>query len=62
MRTTAAERSTPVKKAIGWVLLVLLIFYIGKNPAPAADIAKGIASGLAQAFGNIGVFFANLMS
>ena len=51
-----------MKKVIGWVLLVLLIFYIGKHPAPAADIAKGIASGFAKAFANIGVFFANLMS
>ncbi len=51
-----------MKKIIGWVVLILLIFYIGTNPGPAADIAQGIGSGIAQVFRNIGVFFANLAS
>ena len=51
-----------MKKIIGWVLLVLLIFYIGTNPRPAADITKGIASGFADAFRNVGVFFSDLVS
>jgi hypothetical protein len=62
MRTEAAERSAPMKKIIGWILLILLIFYIGTNPGPAADIARGIGSGVAEAFRNIGVFFSNLVS
>jgi hypothetical protein len=51
-----------MKKVIGWILLILLIFYIGTNPGPAADIARNIGSGVAQAFHNIGVFFSNLVS
>ena len=51
-----------MKKVLGWVVLVLLIFYVGTNPGPAADIAQGIGSGIADVFRNIGVFFSNLAS
>jgi hypothetical protein len=56
------RREHPMKKIVGWILLILLIFYIGTNPGPAADIAQSIGSGLAQAFRNIGVFFSNLVT
>jgi hypothetical protein len=49
-----------VKKVIGWIVLILVIFYIGTNPGPAADIAQGIGSGIAEVFRNIGIFFSNL--
>jgi hypothetical protein len=49
-----------MKKAIGWILLILLIFYIGTQPGPAADIAQNLGSGIANIFRNIGVFFSNL--
>jgi hypothetical protein len=49
-----------MKKAIGWILLILLIFYIGTQPGPAADIAHNLGSGIANIFRNIGVFFSNL--
>ncbi len=49
-----------MKKIIGWVVLILIIFYIGTNPGPAADIAQGIGSGIAEVFRNIGVFFSSL--
>ena len=49
-----------MKKAIGWIVLALVIFYIGTNPKPAADIAKGIGEGIAEVFRNIGVFFSEL--
>jgi hypothetical protein len=49
-----------VKKIIGWIVLILIIFYIGTQPGPAADIAQGIGSGIAEIFRNIGVFFSNL--
>ena len=49
-----------MKKALGWIVLVLVIFYIGTNPGPAADIAHGIGDGLAQVFRNVGVFLKNL--
>jgi hypothetical protein len=51
-----------MKKVIGWILLILLIFYIGTNPDSAADIARSIGSGIAEAFRNIGVFFSDLVS
>jgi hypothetical protein len=51
-----------MKKVVGWIVLALVIFYIGTNPGPAADIAKGIGDGVAEVFRNIGVFFSNLAS
>jgi hypothetical protein len=51
-----------VKKAIGWIALILLIYYIGTQPGPAADIARSIGSGIANVFRNVGVFFSNLAS
>jgi hypothetical protein len=49
-----------MKKALGWILLILLIFYIGTNPGPAADIARSLGDGIAEVFRNIGVFLRNL--
>jgi hypothetical protein len=49
-----------MKKIIGWVVLILLVFYIGTNPGPAANIAQGIGSGVAGILRNIGVFFSDL--
>jgi hypothetical protein len=49
-----------MKKIVGWIALILVIFYIGTNPGPAADIARSLGSGIADAFRNIGVFFSNL--
>jgi hypothetical protein len=49
-----------MKKAVGWIVLALVVFYIGTNPGPAADIARGIGDGVAEVFRNIGTFFAEL--
>jgi hypothetical protein len=49
-----------MKKALGWILLILLIFYIGTNPGPAADIATSLGDGIANVFRNIGTFFSEL--
>ena len=49
-----------MKKAVGWIVLILVIFYIGTNPGPAADIARGLGDGIAEVFRNIGTFFENL--
>jgi hypothetical protein len=49
-----------MRKIVGWIVLILVIFYIGTNPGPAADIARGIGHGIGQAFDNIGVFLRNL--
>ncbi len=49
-----------MKKAAGWIVLALVIFYIGTNPGPAADLAKGIGDGIAEVFRNIGVFFSEM--
>ena len=50
-----------MKKVIGWVVLILVIFYIGTNPGPAADIARGIGHGFGNVFHNVGVFFSSLV-
>ena len=49
-----------MKKAVGWIVLILVIFYIGTNPGPAADIARGIGDGISEVFTNVGVFFSEL--
>jgi hypothetical protein len=49
-----------MRKAIGWIVLVLLIFYIGTNPGPAADIARGLGDGIETVFTNVGTFFSEL--
>ncbi|WIM98992.1 hypothetical protein ACTOB_002620 [Actinoplanes oblitus] len=49
-----------MKKVLGWVLLFLLIFWIGTSPGPAADVARGIWDGIANIFTNIGTFFVEL--
>ncbi len=51
-----------MKKVLGWAVVILLIFYIGTNPGPAADIAQGIGDGIAEVFRNIGTFFSELAS
>ena len=49
-----------MKKAVGWIMLILVIFYIGTNPGPAADIARRLGDGIAEVFRNIGTFFHDL--
>lgn len=49
-----------MKKVLGWVVLALVIFYIGTNPGPAADIARSVGDGIAEVFRNIGTFFSEL--
>jgi hypothetical protein len=49
-----------MKKALGWIALALLIFYIGTNPGPAADLFESIGDGIAEVFRNIGIFFSEL--
>jgi hypothetical protein len=54
------EGAGQMKKALGWILLILVIFYIGTNPGPAADIARSLGDGISDAFSNIGVFLHDL--
>ena len=49
-----------MKKALGWIALALLIFYIGTNPGPAADIFRSLGDGIAEVFRNIGIFFTEM--
>ncbi|TWG24749.1 hypothetical protein [Actinoplanes teichomyceticus] len=49
-----------MKKVLGWVLLFLLVFWIGTSPGPAADVARSIGDGFAEIFTNIGTFFVDL--
>ena len=50
-----------MKKTVGWIVLALVIFYIGTNPVPAADIAEHLGDTIAEVFTNIGTFFAELL-
>jgi hypothetical protein len=58
--TPGSSKGADMKKAVGWIVLILLIFYIGTNPGPAADIAQGLGDGIAEAFRGIGTFFQDL--
>ncbi len=49
-----------MKKVVGWIVLALVVFYIGTNPGPAADIARGLGDGVAEVFRNVGTFFSEL--
>jgi hypothetical protein len=49
-----------MKKALGWILLILVLFYIGNQPTEAADLARGIGDGLAEVFHNIAIFLRRL--
>jgi len=49
-----------MKKFLGWMVLILVVFYVGTNPGPAAQIARGIGAGFGHAFDNVGVFLRNL--
>ena len=51
-----------MKKALGWIALALVIFYVGTNPGPASDIARSLGDGVAEVFRNIGIFFSDLAS
>jgi hypothetical protein len=51
-----------MKKVVGWIVLILVIYYIGTNPAPAADIARNLGDAIGNAFDGIGTFLRNLTS
>jgi hypothetical protein len=56
------EGAGQVKKFLGWVLLGLLIFYIGTSPGPAAEVARSIGDTIAEMFRNTGVFLRELVT
>ncbi|MBG0561234.1 hypothetical protein [Actinoplanes aureus] len=49
-----------MKKVLGWILVFLLVFWIGTNPGQAADVARSLGDGVADIFTNIGTFFVEL--
>ncbi|HWS36954.1 MAG TPA: hypothetical protein VN408_29960 [Actinoplanes sp.] len=51
-----------MKKVLGWILLFLLVFWIGTNPGEAAEVARGLGDGVAGIFRNIGTFFTELFN
>jgi hypothetical protein len=59
-RSSTGKGADLMKKIVGWIVLALVIFYIGTNPGPAADLAHSLGDGFAEAFRNIGVFLRNL--
>jgi hypothetical protein len=52
---------TEVKKILPWAILLLVLFFIVRNPAGAATTAKEIGSGLGTIADGIGRFFSNLV-
>ena len=51
-----------VKKIVGWVIVVLLILYVVRNPAGAAATVKNIGAWIGQLAAGIGDFFTRLVS
>jgi hypothetical protein len=49
-----------VKKLLGWMLLALVVFYIGTSPGPAAEVARSIGDVLGEMFRNVGTFLREL--
>ncbi len=45
-----------MKKVLGWAVVIMLIFYVGTNPGPAAELAGNVGGGLATVFTNVGDF------
>ncbi|MEO8830588.1 hypothetical protein [Lapillicoccus sp.] len=52
---------TRVRKILGWVLLIFLVYAIIKSPAQAADIVRTAFDIIAQGVQAIGSFFDALL-
>ena len=48
------------KKALGWVGIAFLIFFIAYRPESAANIARSIGSGIMDLASGFGDFFTSL--
>ena len=51
-----------LKKILPWAVLILVLFFIVRNPSGAADFAHRLGRGLASAADAIGRFFTSLVS
>jgi hypothetical protein len=51
-----------VKKIVGWVIVILLIFYVVRNPTGAAAAVKSVGAWIAELAAGIGDFFTRLVS
>lgn len=51
-----------MKKILPWVVLILVLFYIVRNPSGAANFGRHLGSSLASIADAIGRFFTSLVS
>jgi hypothetical protein len=58
----ASGSASMAKKIAGWLILVLVIFYVVSNPVAAATTVKNIGAGLGNIAAGIGDFFARVIS
>lgn len=49
-----------LKKALPWLVLALVLFYIIRNPTGSAHFGRSVGSGLAHAASAIAQFFTSL--
>jgi hypothetical protein len=56
------RRLTMLKKILPWAILIIVLFYIIRNPTGAADFVHRLGSALASAADAIGRFFTSLVS
>lgn len=59
VRASGTERR--MKRIVGWVIVVLLIFLVVRNPAAAAGMVRTLWSGLVDVAGGFGDFVSNLI-
>jgi hypothetical protein len=50
-----------LKKILPWAVLVLVLFYIVRNPNGAANAGHRLGSGIASAAGAVAQFFTSLV-
>lgn len=51
-----------MKKILPWAILILVLFFIVRNPTGAANFGRHLGSDLAKIADAIGRFFASLVS
>lgn len=51
-----------IKKALTWLIIAFVIFFIVSRPDAAAAVVKGIGGGLMVAANGFGNFFSSLVS
>lgn len=61
-RSGTSTRSIVVKKALTWLSIAFVIFFVVSRPDAAAAVVKGIGGGLIMMGNGFGNFFSSLVS